>query len=65
MFGRTRYGKEIDALAVRISETMVTDTSRDGGVDADARKMPEQIKAGGDFLPDVSTALKKNGGKSR
>lgn len=65
MFGRTRYGKEIDALAVRISETMITDTGRDGGIDADAKQMTDQIKAGEDLLPDVSTALKKNGGKSR
>ncbi len=65
MFDRTKYGKEIDALAVTLAEALIADMSREGGIDAAVRKMTDQIKAGEDLLPDVSPALKKNGGRSR
>lgn len=65
LFDRTKYGKEIDALAVTLAEALIADISRDGGIDAAIKKMTDQIKAGEDLLPDVSPALKKNGGKSR
>lgn len=65
MFDRTKYGKELEALAVTLAEALIEDMSRDGGIDAAVKKMTDQIKAGGDLLPDVSPALKKNGGRSR
>ncbi len=65
MFDRTRYGKELDALAVMLAEELIADMSREGGIDAAVRRMADQIKAGGDLLPDVSPALKKNGGRVR
>lgn len=65
MFDRTRYGKELDALAVMLAEELIADMSREGGIDAAVRRMTDQIKAGGDLLPDVSPALKKNGGRVR
>ena len=65
MFDRTRYGKELDALAVTLAEALIADISREGGIDAAVRKMTDQIKAGEDLLPDVSPALKKDGGRSR
>lgn len=65
MFGRTKYSKELDALAVTLAEAFLQDMGREGGIDAAIQKMAEQIKAGEDLLPDVSPALKKNGGKTR
>ena len=65
MFDRTKYGKELDVLAVKLVEELVADMGRDGGIDAAIKKMADQIKAGEDLLPDVSPALKKNGGKIR
>lgn len=65
MFDRTKYGKEIEALAVTLAEELIADMSREGGIDAAVRKMTDQMKAGEDLLPDVSPALKKNGRKSR
>lgn len=65
MFDRTKYGKELDALAVTLAEALIEDMSREGGIDAAVKKMTDQIKAGEDLLPDVSPALKKNGGRSR
>lgn len=65
MFDRTKYGKELDALAVTLAEALIEDMSREGGIDAAVKKMTDQIRAGEDLLPDVSPALKKNGGRSR
>lgn len=65
MFDRTKYGKEIDALAVTLVETLVEDIGREGGIDAAVKKMTDQIKAGEDLLPDVSPALKQSAGRSR
>lgn len=65
MFDRTKYGKELDALAVTLAEALIEDMGREGGIDAAVKKMTDQIKAGEDLLPDVSPALKKNGGRSR
>ena len=65
MFDRTRYGKELDALAVTLAEELIADMSREGGIDAAVKRMADQIKAGEDLLPDVSPALKKNGGRVR
>lgn len=65
MFDRTRYGQEIDALAVTLAKELIADMSREGGIDAAVRKMTDQIKAGKDLLPDVSPALKQGAGRSR
>lgn len=65
LFDRTKYGKELDALAVTLAEELIADISRAGGIDAAVKKMTDQIKAGEDLLPDVSPALKKDGGRSR
>ena len=48
-----------------LAEELIADISREGGIDAAVRKMTDQIKAGEDLLPDVSPALKKDGGRSR
>ncbi len=65
MFDRTRYGKELDALAATLAETLIQDMKREGGIDAAIEKMAAQIRAGEDLLPDVSPALKQNTGRSR
>lgn len=65
LFDRTKYGKEIDGLAVRLAENLIADMDREGGIDAAIGKMAEQIKEGVDLLPDVSPALKKDGGRKR
>lgn len=65
MFDRTRYGKELEALAVKLAGELLEDMSREGGIDAAIQKMIEQIKEGKDMLPEVSPALKQNTGRSR
>lgn len=65
MFDRTRYGKELEALAVKLAGELLEDMSRKGGIDAAIQKMTEQIKEGKDMLPEVSPALKQNTGRSR
>ena len=65
MFDRTKYAKEIDALAAALAEAFIADLGREGGIDAAVKRMTEQIKAGEDLLPDVSPALKKNAGRPR
>lgn len=65
MFDRTRYGKELDALAVTLVEALIQDMKREGDIDAAIEKMAAQIRAGEDSLSDVSTALKQNTGRSR
>lgn len=65
MFDRTRYGKEIDALAVTLAEALIEDISRGGDIDTAVKNMTDKIKEGVDQQPDVSPAVKKNGGKSR
>lgn len=44
---------------------MIEDISRGGDIDATVKNLTDQIKEGVDQQPDVSTAVKKNGGKSR
>lgn len=65
MFDRTKYAKEIEALAETLAEALIADLAREGGIDAAVHKMTEQIKAGVDLLPDVSPALKRNTGRAR
>ena len=65
MFDRTTHGKAIEAIAVSITEAFIEDISRGGDIDAAVRNLTDQIKEGVDQQPDVSTAVKKNGGKSR
>lgn len=65
MFDRTRYGKELEALAVKLAGELIEDMSREGGIDVAIQKMTEQIKEGKDMLPEVSPALKQNTGRSR
>lgn len=65
MFDRTRYGKELEALAVKLAGELLQDMSREGGIDAAIQKMTEQIKEGKDMLPEVSPGLKQNTGRSR
>lgn len=65
MFNRTRYGKELEALAVTMAETLIQDMKREGGIDAAIEKMAAQIREGVDLLPDVSPALKQNMERSR
>lgn len=65
MFDRTRYGKELDALALELAEELFRDMNGKGGLDAAVKKMADQIKAGEDTLPDVSSALKRDTGRKR
>ena len=53
MFDRTKYAKEIEALAEALAEALIADLAREGGIDAAVKRMTEQIKAGEDLLPDV------------
>ena len=65
MFDRTTHGKAIEAIAETLAEALIADISRGGDIDAAVKNMTDQIKAGEDLLPDVSPALKKDGGRSR
>lgn len=65
MFDRTKYGKEIDELAKELAGKLIQDICREGGIDAAIEKMEAQMKAGVDLLPDVSSALRQNKGRSR
>lgn len=65
MFDRTTYGKMIEAVGTSLAEALIEDISRGGDIDAAVKNMTDQIKEGVDQQPDVSTAVKKNGGKSR
>ena len=65
MFERTKYETEINEIAQILADQLIRDLNSKGGIDAAVKKMTDQIKAGEDLLPDVSPALKKNGGKSR
>ena len=65
MFDRTTHGKAIEAIAVTLAKSLLADISRGGDIDAVVKNMTEQIKAGVDQLPNVSPALKRNGGRSR
>lgn len=65
MFDCTAHGKAVEALAETLAEALVAEISRGGDIDAAVRNMTGQIKEGLDQQPDVSPAVKKNGGKSR
>ena len=65
MFDRTTHGKTIEAIAVTLAETLIENISRGGDIDTAVKDMTDQIKEGVDQQPDVSPAVKKNGGKSR
>ena len=65
MFDRTTQGKMIEAIGTSLAEALIEDISRNGDIDAAVKNLTDQIKEGVDQQPDVSTAVKKNGGKSR
>lgn len=65
MFDRTKYGKELEELAVRLTEVFIQDMDRKEGIDGAVHKMIEQIKVGKNTISDVSPALKQNKGKVR
>lgn len=65
MFDRTTHGKMIEAIGTSLAEAFIEDISRGGDIDAAVRNLTDQIKEGVDQQPDVSHAVKKNGGKSR
>ncbi len=65
MFDRTTHGKAIEAIGTSLAEALIEDISRGGDIDATVKNLTDQIKEGVDQQPDVSTAVKKNGGKSR
>ena len=65
LFDRTKYGREIEALAQKLADEFISDMQSKEGIDGAIRKMTEQIEMGMDLLPDVSPALKKDGGKAR
>ena len=65
MFDRTTYGKMIEAVGTSLAEALIEDISRGGDIDAAVKNLTDQIKEGVDQQPDVSTTVKKNGGKSR
>lgn len=65
LFERTKYGREIESLAQKLADECISDMQSKEGIDGAIRKMTEQIEKGMDLLPDVSPALKKDGGKAR
>lgn len=65
MFDRTTYGKMIEAIGTSLAEALIEDISRGGDIDTAVKNMTDQIKEDVVQQPDVSPAVKKNGGKSR
>ncbi len=65
LFSRTRYGKEIEKLAVKMANEFIQDMQSPGGIDGAIQHMKDEIEAGKDLLPEVSPALKQNKGKAR
>ena len=65
LFDRTKYGTEIETLAVMLADEFIQDLQSKGGLEGAIQKMTEAIAEGKDLLPDVSPELKQNAGKVR
>lgn len=65
LFDRTKYGTEIEALAVTLADEFIQHLQSKEGIDGAIQKMTEAIAEGKDLLPDVSPELKQNTGKVR
>ena len=65
LFDRTKYGAEIEALAVTLADEFIQHLQSKGGIDGAIQKMTEAIAQGQDLLPDVSPELKQRSGKVR
>lgn len=65
LFERTKYGTEIEALAVTLADEFIQDLQSNGGLEDAIQKMTEAISEGKDLLPEVSPELKQNTGKVR
>lgn len=65
LFDRTKYGVEIEALAVTLADEFIQHLQSKGGIDGAIQKMTEAIAEGQDLLPEVSPELKQRSGKVR
>lgn len=65
LFDRTKYGVEIEALAVTLADEFIQNLQSKGGIDGAIQKMTEAIAEGQDLLPEVSPELKQRSGKVR
>lgn len=65
LFDRTKYGTEIEALAVTLADEFIQNLQSKGGLEGAIQKMTEAIAEGKDLLPEVSPELKQNTGKVR
>lgn len=65
LFDRTKYGVEIEALAVTLADEFIQNLQSKGGIDGAIPKMTEAIAEGQDLLPEVSPELKQRSGKVR
>ena len=63
LFDRTKYGVEIEALAVTLADEFIQNLQSKGGIDGAIQKMTEAIAEGQDLLPEVSPELKQRTGK--
>lgn len=59
LFDRTKYGVEIEALAVTLADEFIQNLQSKGGIDGAIQKMTEAIAEGQDLLPEVSPELKQ------
>lgn len=65
LFDRTKYGMEIEALAVILADEFIQHLQSKEGIDGAIQRMTEAIAEGKDLLPGVSPELKQNAGKVR
>lgn len=65
LFDRTKYGTEIEALAVTLADKFIQHLQSKEGIDGAIQRMTEAIAEGKDLLPGVSPELKQNAGKVR
>ena len=65
LFDRTKYGVEIEALAVTLADEFIQHLQSKGGIDGAIQKMTEAIAEGQELLPEVLSELKQRSGKVR
>ena len=65
LFDRTKYGVEIEALAVTLADEFIQNLQSKGGIDGSILKMTDASAEGQDLLPELSPELKQRSGKVR
>lgn len=64
IFDRTKYGKELDAVAIKLAEAFIQNMSREG-IDVAVKEMAAQIKAEENMLSGISPVLEQNRGRAK